>query len=351
MDTNSLIDGLRAKLKFIARCFVAFSWFLALCVALAYWLPGYYISEAAAFFAPQFIFISIAITLLACILCRSLGYTTPVLAALWLTLGLATHDKLLAVQPPALKDGQEQALTLLSLNLEHFRYDDAALRTLIDTRKPDLILFQETAASALRLQSLLSQDYPHAIVPEAGQDTDLTAFSKLPIKDIVFHAIDETPVHPTRLDRYLRFTVDTVLGPVRVYSVHPHSPHTPGKLRARTQYMTAVAEDVTAYREAAEMPYIVAGDWNTSPWSRSFAMLLDEMQVTTRFEGGFPRNTRYFFMPELSDLFGSQVDHIAVSKDLGIRDVKVEPNIGSDHLPLLATITMAPKNEDSAGTL
>ncbi len=309
---------------------------------MAYWLPGYYLSEAAAFFAPQFIFLSIAVALLACILSRSLGYTTPVLAALWLTLGLGTYDQLRALTPPEPAGDPEKVFTLMSLNLERFEYDDTRLMAVINNTQPDLVLFQETGAATPRLQALLADTYTHAIVPPDGHDSDLTVFSKLPLSDVQQQRIQSIPLSYGKLNAYIEFTVETAQTPIKVYAVHPTSPHIPSKLLARTTYLETIAAKVAQRTNDPDnsVPVIVAGDWNTSPWSKSFPSLLEEMSLTTRFERGFPRNTRYFFAPELADLAGSQVDHIAVSAPLSLSSVKVAADVGSDHLPLIANVDL-----------
>lgn len=119
-----------------------------------------------------------------------------------------------------------------------------------------------------------------------------------------------------------------VLGPVQFVTTHPPSPGDPGLMRDRDQQLAAAGAHVDASR-----PFIIAGDFNSTPWGRAYNAVSGARAGDPRLEGTFPA----FLGP-----LGLPIDHIRFG-GLVLTDYRVGPHIGSDHLPLFATFAL-PQN-------
>jgi endonuclease/exonuclease/phosphatase (EEP) superfamily protein YafD len=117
-----------------------------------------------------------------------------------------------------------------------------------------------------------------------------------------------------------------VLGPVQFVATHPPSPGDPGLMHDRDQQLRAAGAYVDASR-----PFIVAGDFNSTPWGRAYASVPGTRAGDPRFEGTFPA---------LLGPFGLPIDHIRFGGGLVLTDYRAGPDIGSDHLPLFATFAL-----------
>lgn len=119
------------------------------------------------------------------------------------------------------------------------------------------------------------------------------------------------------------------LGNVQIVATHPPSPGDPGLMRDRDQQLAAAGASIDQAR-----PFIVMGDFNSTPWGRAYASVPGTRAGDPRFEGTFPA----FF-----GLLGLPIDHIKFGRGLVLTDYRAGPDIGSDHLPLFATFALPKK--------
>lgn len=118
------------------------------------------------------------------------------------------------------------------------------------------------------------------------------------------------------------------LSGAQIVTTHPPSPGEPGLMRDRDQQLAAVGASIDAHR-----PFIIAGDFNSTPWSRIYGTVPGTRAGDPRFEGTFP----------LGGPIGLPIDHIRFGGGLILTDYRAGPAIGSDHLPLFATFAL-PEN-------
>jgi endonuclease/exonuclease/phosphatase (EEP) superfamily protein YafD len=96
-------------------------------------------------------------------------------------------------------------------------------------------------------------------------------------------------------------------------------------MRDRDQQLAAAGASIDQTR-----PFIIAGDFNSTPWGRAYASVHGVRAGDPRFQGTFPA---------VLGPLGLPIDHIRFG-GLTLTDYRVGPDIGSDHLPLFATFAL-----------
>ena len=137
---------------------------------------------------------------------------------------------------------------------------------------------------------------------------------------------------------------------VRVMAVHPLPPRGHRYTVARDRYLAQTA-DAVVDAQADDMPVVVLGDFNATPTSRALTPLtragLRNAAAGFGLHGTWPARTP----KQVTDLFpltdaevpaplALPIDHILVSGDVQVRHHQVGPELGSDHRPVLADLTI-----------
>ena len=119
-----------------------------------------------------------------------------------------------------------------------------------------------------------------------------------------------------------------------VAGVHPSSPSPsePSDTRRRNRELDHIGE---VAREA-DRPVIVAGDFNTTPWSPYFRDLVAAAGLRNAAEGhGYIGTWPAWFWPALIP-----IDHVLLKGPLAATTVQHGPAIGSDHFPIIADLRL-----------
>ncbi len=116
------------------------------------------------------------------------------------------------------------------------------------------------------------------------------------------------------------------LGNVQLVTTHPPSPGDPGLKGDRDTQLGQLGEGLDASR-----PFVIVGDFNTTPWGRAYQATPGVRAGDPRFDGTFPSFAGWFGLP---------IDHVKFGGGLVLTDYRAGPNIGSDHLPLFATFAL-----------
>ncbi len=123
------------------------------------------------------------------------------------------------------------------------------------------------------------------------------------------------------------------------YAVHATTPRRGERdWNERNAILGALAERINA--DPIGTAILVAGDFNTPPWSPYYRRLTSDAQLVDTSGAFLPPATRIVERGWLPDLFGAPVDHILVSEGIGWRPNRVGPDLGSDHLPVTADLVI-----------
>ncbi|CAA6799223.1 MAG: Endonuclease/exonuclease/phosphatase [uncultured Sulfurovum sp.] len=116
--------------------------------------------------------------------------------------------------------------------------------------------------------------------------------------------------------------------PVNIVSIHTHWPY-PYAQAEQIQYIKPIFKHISS-------PMIISGDFNAASWSHtvkeiekhSDTKVIDGLRWTISLKKQVP------FIPN----FKLAIDHILVSKEFQVKNIFVDKELGSDHLPVVTVL-------------
>ena len=213
-------------------------------------------------------------------------------------------------------------IRLLSLNVltENRRY--AAVTELIAEEQPDVIALVEPDRAWLDALAPSVDDYARI---EAPRDDHLgvALYARGSVSGEVRELANGTP------NIFAQVTVDGAV--FRVVVVHPVPPLSAALQDALVDYFAELGGEVRG-----DPRVVVAGDFNATPWSRAYATMYAASGLCDSRAGFGVQATR----PADGWLLRIPIDHVLTSCELGVRDRRVGPDVGSDHLPVLVDLVI-----------
>ena len=111
--------------------------------------------------------------------------------------------------------------------------------------------------------------------------------------------------------------------------IHPLAPVSERSAELRDEQLAFAAD----WARRVRGPAIVAGDFNSTPWTHAFRTLFGDEDFTNTQRGhGFDATWR------AGTIWQVPIDHIVVTSDLTVIERELGPALGSDHLPVFAEI-------------
>ena len=215
---------------------------------------------------------------------------------------------------------------VLLANVHARNENHAKLLALVRDEQPDvLVLLEVTRAWQASLQPLHG-DYPHRVIEPRDGSFGIALYSKLPVRSAA--AVDSAPLGFPTILATLEVGDDTL----QLLATHPMIPLGKTNYEARNRQL----DDIVRLLQQMSGPRMLVGDLNTSMWDTNYASLENRTWLRNARRGFGVVPTWPTFMP----LAMIPIDHVLVSEEIGVRDVRTGPRIGSDHLPLAVTITL-----------
>ncbi|MCU0867652.1 MAG: endonuclease/exonuclease/phosphatase family protein [Planctomycetes bacterium] len=118
--------------------------------------------------------------------------------------------------------------------------------------------------------------------------------------------------------------------PFGVLGIHPPRPGD----RRRGEERDRALQAVPAALRPLPPAHFVLGDCNATPWNHAFVKLLESTGLQLATVGGW----RATWTTSLPWPLGIPIDHILCSPDLGVAATRLGPDLGSDHLPVIADL-------------
>lgn len=201
-----------------------------------------------------------------------------------------------------------------------------ALIEFIKTEQPDVVFLQEVSPEWEAGTRELLSDWPYAYVESRQGNFGIAAYSKRPF-DSIQH-VDSPPLgYPTIIAK-LKVGQDHV----NLISTHPTIPLGATLARARNLQIDSIA----GIARSLAGPTVVSGDFNSTIW---------DWRLSDFENASGLKNARRGFgvlptWPARAPGLRIPIDHVFVSDDMQVVNLETGPNIGSDHLPLVVTISL-----------
>ncbi|MDX1514806.1 MAG: endonuclease/exonuclease/phosphatase family protein [Gammaproteobacteria bacterium] len=195
---------------------------------------------------------------------------------------------------------------------------------------PDVAIFLEATPAWSAQLKLMKSDYPTIARMPRSDNFGMAVLSRLPDTRIEFREMGAPPVPVMIIDA----PVDA--GQVRIYALHPPPPLGGVLAGLRDAQLEAVGKEIKA---SGHPRVVVAGDLNATPWSAALRALLGAagLRDGQRGLGYLPT----WAPPPLARWVGIPIDLTLVSPDVTVIARETGPWLGSDHWPVLTTITFA----------
>jgi endonuclease/exonuclease/phosphatase (EEP) superfamily protein YafD len=228
-----------------------------------------------------------------------------------------------AVMPASASQPDERAWRVVALNAWHHNARPELLVAFLRTERADVVTIAEFGPNKLELLHELEAVYPYRASCAEHWGCAMVLLSRHPIS--ASGVVGTSGFGP--LPRvWARFGEGA--SSLTVIGVHVVKPIDGPQLHA--QQLDELVQTV----RRAPGAVIAAGDFNDTPWSHTFARFRNQSGLTHL--GGllpsFPAGPKG--LPQLA------IDHVFVSAGITSTAVGLGPEVGSDHLPLIATIKL-----------
>lgn len=218
------------------------------------------------------------------------------------------------------------AVRILMANVGRHNDDYEAIRNLVESQRPDVVGLLEADRGWEGALSDLSVRFPYSVLrPEPGA-YGIVLYSRLPMRELA-----GSPHR--RDDVQMAVSVELDLPDVRATMVLAHlmAPLGPSRARLRKDQIADLAGMLAADSSAAR---ILVGDLNITPWSPEYGLLerqagLANARLGRGYLGTWPTRPALLRIP---------IDHCLVSGEVEVTDLRVGPDVGSDHLPLIVDL-------------
>jgi len=223
-------------------------------------------------------------------------------------------------------------LTLLCANVWNVNDDHDRFLSLIEERDPDIVVVLEVTTAWTEALEAITAEYPHYLMERHEHPFGIALYSRLPLEEarIVRYGSADVPSIVAK--------VDVGGETVTILATHPLPPRRPWAWRMRNEQLAAIA----VARDEFGDRLIVAGDFNASPFSPCMKHFVASMHTPAARLGYASRGYGIKpTWPTFNRVFFTPLDHILVTDTLAVTDFRTGPHIGSDHLPLQATMGLA----------
>lgn len=212
----------------------------------------------------------------------------------------------------------EERLQVVSLNvLTSNPHKDRVLQYLLESN-PDIIFLMEVDEAWAQMLQSLKTKYPYGLIEDQQSNFGIALLSRVPLEATeLFQTSDtDTPSVQARLS-YQGLEL-LILG------IHPMPPMNGWMARSRDAQLRGIAEKV----RQTELPVLVMGDLNSTPWSQGMRLLRAGNSLAYRCPTPAWAPT---WQPET--LLALPIDHALCTPPLFIANRNIGPDVGSDHRP------------------
>jgi endonuclease/exonuclease/phosphatase (EEP) superfamily protein YafD len=220
---------------------------------------------------------------------------------------------------------------VMTANLNYGNAGAGRLGAQIRAQDPDIVVLEEVSSLSLERLSTSGalDEYTHREVRRQEGAFGSAVFSRLPLENPEVFEVAGIP--------FLRVTIDAGAGRgFHLFAVHTISPTVPEFTRSWRAQLDALRERA----RAADLPVVMAGDFNATPDHRPFRHLLDAGLRDTHDVAGAtwaPTWNAESLLPRTLRL-----DHVLASPAFAVTGYRVGGGFGSDHVPVTVDLALRP---------
>lgn len=226
----------------------------------------------------------------------------------------------------------ENSLSVLSSNVLTHNRNSQLLLQQIHQHQPDLVLTLESDAWwETQLDSLIEHGYIHNVKVPQDNLYGIHLYSRLPLRDVQVRYRVDADIPSIVCDTQLPSGVW-----VKLFCLHPMPPSPTEAATAtdRDAELLLVGKEIAAH----DYPVLVLGDLNDVAWSPTSRLFQRISGLLDPRQGRGLYNTFHAHWP----LMRWPLDHIFHSADFTVIQIKVLPDMGSDHFPIYGRFCHTP---------
>jgi len=221
------------------------------------------------------------------------------------------------------------ALRIMTINVRTQNGGHQRVTDEIRRHDPDIVAIFEVSLRWEQRLKELRDSYEHA------HRTRLPNDGRYGVLVLSKHALNPIPLPGEFRARWLRAAaaqIETPAGAVRIMAVHPQPPTSIRATRTRDDQLALINRTI---RDWPDVPLIVLGDLNATPWSHGHRILTRKTNLRNARRGFGVLGTWHTAIPAICRV---PIDHVLVDETFTIRNIELGRDIGSDHLPVVAVV-------------
>ena len=199
---------------------------------------------------------------------------------------------------------------------------------LAQQENPDILLLMEVSETWIAPLGVLEDQLPYSFFR-----TGNFLLSRYPLQDPYADAFGTTGTAT------LLAQITPQGQPITLVGSHPWPPLRPDLFHSRNRHLDGIAQTI----RSISTPVILMGDINITPWSPYYRRLISLTGLTnTRLGFGILPSwpTTKTFPLGLSAILQLPIDHCLVSPEFETLDIRIGPEIGSDHWPVIVDLAL-----------
>jgi len=216
-----------------------------------------------------------------------------------------------------------ESLRVLSVNLFGENRQFERCLTMIRQLDADLVVCLEASQPWAENLQNLSDLYPYRYFTERQDNFGIAVLSRIPWQDVKLAEID-SPVPSVQVTCRYSGRDFTFIG------THPPPPG-----RRNSPIRNRQLDDLAKLVAKIDMPTIVAGDLNTTPWSPNFQDIVATSRLVDTRKGYGIQTT----WPSWLGPLGIPIDHVLVSREFRVESCAATTNFGSDHRGIVVDLS------------
>jgi endonuclease/exonuclease/phosphatase (EEP) superfamily protein YafD len=221
-------------------------------------------------------------------------------------------------------------LRILSYNVHSLNRHHADVLKFVREQSPDVAVFLEVSDVWADALAALADDWPHSLTRARSGNFGVALYSRMQLEGArIEYLSDRCPAVVAQ--------VDVAGDRVTIFGVHPYPPMGRGATELRNRQLAKLTELVVSVSGET----IVVGDLNTTSWSPAFTDFAGRTGLCDSRAGLGVQPSWPSAWPRLMRI---PIDHCLVSPGIRVAQRRLGPDVGSDHLPLIADL-LAGRNQ------